>query len=207
MASRREHWEKVYGSRGAEEQSWFQPRPETSLQLIEQTGRPLSARIIDVGGGSARLVDVLLERGYRNLTVLDISASAIEEAKQRLGSAAEDVQWIEADITSGSPLGSFDIWHDRAVFHFLTEPEERAAYLQALRRSLVAGGRAIIATFAEDGPAQCSGLPVVRYSPDALSAELGRNLALIEVRREVHRTPAGREQSFVYSLFRHTPSS
>ncbi len=202
MTRTREHWQEVYRARRSEERSWFQPEPAVSLDLIAQAGADDSARVIDVGGGTSHLVDALLSRGYAHLTVLDISSAALDEAKLRIGAQAAQVQWIEADVTSGVALGEVDVWHDRAVFHFLTDPADRAAYVQALENALVAGGHAIIATFAEDGPSQCSGLPVVRYSPESLRAALGSSLSLVDSRKELHHTPAGREQSFVYCLFR-----
>ena len=202
MTTKRNHWEQVYRARSSEERSWFQPQPAISLDLIALAGADDSARIIDVGGGTSHLVDALLTRGYRNVTVLDISSAALEEAKQRLGAQAAQVQWVEADVTSGVALGAFDLWHDRAVFHFLIDRQERDAYVHALEDALEAGGHAMIATFAEDGPSQCSGLPVVRYSPPSLLAELGPSFSLVDSRKERHRTPAGRVQSFVYCLFR-----
>jgi SAM-dependent methyltransferase len=197
----RQHWEEVYRSRKSDEQSWFQPRPEISLSLIELAGCGPSARIIDIGGGTSHLVDALLAQGYRNLSVLDIAPSALEQAKQRLGDKAGQVHWIEADITSAAIRETFDMWHDRAVFHFLTEAGDRAAYKDMLRKSVAEGGHVIIATFAEDGPTHCSGLPVLRYSPGSLLAELGGAFDLVETRGELHRTPASREQRFVYCLF------
>jgi SAM-dependent methyltransferase len=202
MNDRRSHWQKVHQSKPAEELSWFQRRPEVSLALIQLAGCGPSARILDVGGGASRLVDALLDAGYRNVSVLDIASSAFEEPKRRLAERASSVQWVEADITAAPPLGTFDLWHDRAVFHFLTDANDRAAYADTLRTTLRLGGHAIIATFAEDGPTQCSGLPVVRYSPASLIDELGQDFELIEVRFELHRTPAGREQSFVYCLLK-----
>jgi SAM-dependent methyltransferase len=202
MTTRREHWERVYRDKQSEARSWFQPRPETSLELVRLARYDPSARIIDIGGGTARLVDVLLEQGYRNVTVLDIAPSALEEAKQRLGESAARVRWIEADVTSVSFDEVFDLWHDRAVFHFLTEPDARAAYVHTLRGSLEVGGHVVLATFAEDGPTHCSGLPVVRYAPDSLLAELGGGFEPLETRREAHATPGGRVQNFVYCLFR-----
>lgn len=204
--SRRDHWERVHRGKGPGERSWFQPRPDTSLALIEQTGCGPGARVIDVGGGTSHLVDELLERGFEDVTVLDVSPAALDEARQRLGTRAAAVRWIDADITGASLPGRFDVWHDRAVFHFLTAHDERAAYVRLLEQSLAPGGHAIIATFAEDGPTRCSGLPVVRYSPASLGAELGEGFELVDTRRELHRTPAGKPQSFVYCLFRSRPA-
>lgn len=202
MISRHEHWERVYRSKRSEELSWFQPRPETSLALIKLAGCGPSAHIIDVGGGTSHLVDVLIGQGYRSITVLDVAPSALKAARQRLDHQAAQVQWIEADITSASLEQTFDLWHDRAVFHFLTDANDRAAYVRVLKASLKPGGHLVIATFAEDGPTHCSGLPVVRYNPTSLLAELGEGFELIDTRQELHRTPAGHQQSFVYCLFR-----
>lgn len=202
MTSRREHWERLYRSKRSDELSWFQPRPETSLELIKLAGCGPSSHIIDVGGGTSHLVDVLVAQGYRHVTVLDIASLALKEARQRLGEQAGRVIWVEADITSASLEQTFDMWHDRAVFHFLTEAKDRAAYVRVLKKSLNLGGHAVVATFAEDGPTHCSGLPVVRYNPISLLRELGEGFELVETRQELHRTPAGHGQSFVYCLFR-----
>ncbi|QQR89788.1 MAG: class I SAM-dependent methyltransferase [Myxococcales bacterium] len=207
MTDRRNHWEAAYQSKDSETQSWFQPRPVESLALIEMAGCSPLTRIIDVGGGTSLLVDELITQGCRNLSVLDISASALEESKRRLGMQAEQVLWIEADIAESAIDGNFDIWHDRAVFHFLTETTDKRAYVHTLKKSLKFGGHAIIATFAEDGPTRCSGLPVVQYHPSSLLAELGEGFTLVETRKELHHTPAGRDQSFVYCLFRHTDAA
>ena len=170
---RKQHWERIYSEKDEQETSWFQPRPETSLGLIEATGEPLAAPLIDVGGGTSRLVDHLLEQGRQNLSVPDISGTALEHSRQRLGEQAEKVNWIEADLLEGEPGGPYRIWHDRAVFHFLTEPADRQRYLQRLTAALEPGGHLIIATFGPEGPDACSGLPVQRYSPKALAETLG----------------------------------
>lgn len=202
MSTRTEHWERVHQGKLPSERSWFQPRPEVSLGLMEAAGIEPPAGIVDVGGGTSRLVDELLAKGFDDITVLDISPTALEEARERLGERADDVRWVASDVTEAELEGSFDLWHDRAAFHFLTDPEDRRRYVALLHRTLAPGGHAIVATFAEDGPDECSGLPVVRYSPDALAAELGDDLELLRARRELHVTPAGKEQSFVYCLFR-----
>jgi len=199
---RREHWEKVHRSKAATEVSWFQQAPEVTLALIEAAGIGPDSRVIDVGGGVSRLVDHLLDRGFPHLTVLDISRSALEESRRRLGDQAGLVTWVDADITVSAPDGRFELWHDRAVFHFLTHPEQRRAYAAAMNASLAPGAHVIAATFAEDGPERCSGLEVVRYSPKTLQTALGPTLELITSRKEQHRTPAGKDQSFVYCLFR-----
>jgi SAM-dependent methyltransferase len=204
MNSRRLHWEAVHEARSDTEVSWFQPRPETSLELIHVLGLGSEARVIDVGGGTSRLVDHLWARGFRRLTVLDISGRALASTRARLGRAADELDWVEADVTQVALDGRYDLWHDRAVFHFLTEPADRARYLTLLTRALVPGGHAIVATFAEDGPTRCSGLPVVRYSPESLGQTLGARFSLRHTRTELHLTPQAREQSFVYCVFERT---
>lgn len=199
----KDHWEKVYTTKASDTVSWYQPHADTSVALIRATGAALDASIIDVGGGASTLVDDLLALGYTNLTVLDLSSAALAAARQRLGSKASGVRWIEADITqAGLPDRKFDIWHDRAVFHFLTSPEERAAYVQAVFRAVKPGGHVIVASFAEDGPDQCSGLPVMRYRPDELHAEFGEAFALLKHKKEAHHTPTGTVQQFVYCYCR-----
>jgi len=197
------YWEKVYKSRASNSVSWFQEHADLSVNLIKATGAGRDAAIIDVGGGASTLVDDLLEIGYTDLTVLDLSATALSGARKRLGKKAANVQWIEADITKAElPAHHFDIWHDRAVFHFLTSPEDRAAYVQAVFRSVKPGGHVIVATFAEDGPDRCSGLPVMRYSADELHAEFGENFSLLRHEKEAHHTPSGETQQFVYCYCR-----
>ena len=198
---RKAHWERIYQEKKEQDTSWFQPRPETSLALIETTGEPLDAAIIDVGGGSSRLVDHLLEQGRHNISVLDISGSALAKTRRRLGTRADEVNWLETDLLDGSVGGPYRVWHDRAVFHFLTEAEDRDRYLAQLKTSLAPGGHCIIATFGPQGPEACSGLPVRRYSPRMLAETLGDTFELVETREEQHRTPAGKIQSFVYCRF------
>ena len=201
--STRTRWEEVYASKSFERPSWYQEHLRQSLELIAEARLPNDARIIDVGGGDSTLVDDLLRQGYVNLTVLDISSAALNPAKVRLGGAASQVEWIEADVSdAGLPAGKFDLWHDRALFHFLTRSETRAAYLASLARSLRSGGYVVMATFAENGPEQCSGLPTSRYSKDALQAELGASFELMDTRSEAHRKPQGGEQLFMYSQLR-----
>jgi len=202
---RKAHWERIYRDKEESDTSWFQPRPETSLALVEATGEPVDAPFIDVGGGTSRLVDHLLERGWKNLCVLDISGTALEKSRQRLGPRADSVQWLEADLLEADLPGPWRIWHDRAVFHFLTDEDARQRYLQQLRRHLAPGGHLVIATFGPEGPEACSGLPVRRYSPGQLAEVLGNRFELEETREELHRTPAGKEQSFVYCRFRYRP--
>lgn len=199
----KEHWETVYTSKKINAVSWFQPHADISLGLIRETGLGLDAAIIDVGGGASMLVDDLLKAGYSDLTVLDLSGAALGEAKKRLGREAGRVNWIEADITCAELAGNcYDIWHDRAVFHFLTDPMDRDAYVQKVLHAVKPGGHVIVATFAEDGPLQCSGLPVVRYRPDELHDQFGASFTLLKHQSEAHQTPAGATQQFVYCYCR-----
>ncbi len=199
----KEHWENVYSTKPTDGVSWFQEHAEQSLRLIRGTGVPRSASIIDVGGGASTLVDDLLVNGYSALTVLDLSGAALSAAKARLGARAASVHWLEANITTATlPIHVYDVWHDRAVFHFLTAPCERHAYVEAVLRSVKPGGHVIVATFAEDGPTQCSGLPVMRYSPSQLHAEFGSPFTLLQHEQEEHRTPFGTVQKFVYCYCR-----
>ncbi|MBA2664379.1 MAG: class I SAM-dependent methyltransferase [Bradymonadaceae bacterium] len=198
---RKAHWEGVYTEKSPSDVSWFQPRPALSLELIEACSLGRAEAIIDIGGGASLLVDHLLDRGHGQVSVLDISAAGLAASRQRLGERAPSVCWLEADITDVA-LAPQRLWHDRAVFHFLTDPVDRQKYVQTLLATLESGGHAVIATFAEDGPERCSGLPIVRYSPESLAQTLGKELELVKVRREAHQTPAGRAQSFVYCLFR-----
>lgn len=202
MTDRTSHWEDVYATRAAHEVSWYQIRPETSLGLIDKLGIRPDDAVIDVGGGASSLVDHLVERGFLNVTVLDISAAALDAVKARLGDRAAHVRWLAGDITRLRPQGPFQLWHDRAVFHFLTGAEDRKAYVAAMLDAVPAGGHAIIATFAEDGPERCSNLPVCRYSPEELVKEIGSGFSLVESLRETHVTPAQGEQKFVYCCFR-----
>lgn len=198
---RKQHWEQVYTQKQPTEVSWFQPRPEISLQFITRCGVAKDQPIIDVGGGASRLVDNLLAEGYSDVSVLDISAAALQHAQQRLGAQAAAVQWIESDATQFQPTRQYALWHDRAVFHFLIEAADRELYRQRLEQGLAKGAHLIIATFALDGPTMCSNLPIQRYSPDSLAAELGTGFALVETMSELHTTPAQKQQSFVYCHF------
>lgn len=199
----KEHWEHVYATRPADGVSWFQEHAGMSLRLIRGTGVPLAAGIIDVGGGASTLVDDLTIGGYASLTVLDLSGAALDKSKARLGARAGQVNWIEGDVTRlALPPDAYDVWHDRALFHFLTDPGDRRAYVAQVLRSVRPGGHVIVATFAEDGPPRCSGLTVARYSPAALHAEFGDPFELLGHRREEHLTPSGTKQKFVYCHFR-----
>jgi SAM-dependent methyltransferase len=203
--SRQAHWEGVYTQKGEGEVSWFQENPAPSLELIAQVGATPTSAIIDIGGGASRLVDNLVERGFEDVTVLDLSDAALQAAKARLGDRAAQVHWIVADAAVWEPVKVYDVWHDRAAFHFLTEDRDRAAYVVRLERALKVGGHAIIATFALDGPERCSGLPVVRYDPVSLGQTLGRAFQLVDRRQDTHTTPWGTDQSFQFSVFRHYP--
>jgi SAM-dependent methyltransferase len=196
------HWEGVHSTRGETEVSWFQASPDPSLRLIERAGIGPSASVIDVGGGASRLVDALLDRGFASIAVLDLSAAALARSRARLGTRAAIVDWIVADATTWTPTAGYDLWHDRAAFHFLTEEPQRAAYVERLRAALRPGGHAIVATFALDGPERCSGLPVVRYDGDGLARALGPGFERLATVADLHRTPSGGEQRFQFSLFR-----
>jgi len=200
--SRQQHWTDVYSRKGETEVSWFQPHPQVSLDLVARSAVGRDAALIDIGGGASRLADALLAAGYSDVSVLDIAEPALRQARQRLGTQADRVRWIVADITQWQPGRQYALWHDRAVFHFLTDAADRAAYRSALMAALPSGGQAIIASFAPDGPERCSGLPVQRYSPDTLQGELGPDFLLQETQSELHRTPGGAVQSFQFSRFR-----
>jgi len=202
---RKSHWEGVYGSKTENQVSWFQESAATSLELLAHPGIDQRSALIDVGGGVSRLVDALIDRGYADLTVLDLSSAALTAAQQRLGRKAAPVRWIEADITRWTPERTYDAWHDRAVLHFLTTEADRAAYTRALRKALRPGGLAVIATFALDGPEKCSGLPVQRYSPTTLADLLKDGFATLDSRTETHKTPWGAEQKFQFSRFTRQP--
>jgi trans-aconitate methyltransferase len=198
---RQAHWNTVYTTKGEREVSWFESLPAVSLQMMEAAGLSSETCVLDVGGGDSRLVDVLAARGLDCLAVLDVSGAALHRAQDRLGAKATIPIWIEADVAGDWSLKPMDIWHDRAVFHFLTEADDRQRYIVHLLQTLKAGGTAIVATFAPDGPEKCSGLPVQRYSPTSLAAELGSELALVETVPYQHATPWGATQSFQYSRF------
>ncbi|MEB0008350.1 class I SAM-dependent methyltransferase [Pseudomonas sp. RTB3] len=199
----KEHWENVYTTKAADEVSWFQEHAALSLKLIREAGVPPTASIIDVGGGASTLVDDLLANGYENVTVLDLSGKALATAKARLGTLASKVQWLEANIIETKlDSNAYDVWHDRAVFHFLITTEERHAYVQAVLRAVKPGGLVIVATFAEDGPSKCSGLSVMRYDANELHAEFGEPFIMLGHEKESHHTPGGNEQKFVYCFCR-----
>jgi len=199
----KDQWDDVYRRKGAEGVSWFQPQLKLSLRLIDGLGLPSSAAIIDIGGGASTLVDDLVGRGFRDVSVLDLSRQALELTRRRLGERGAGVTLLEADVVAAELSESrYDLWHDRAVFHFLTDETARRRYVAAAARSLKPGGRIIVATFGPAGPAQCSGLDVVRYDPDSLHHELGRQFQPVSHLEESHTTPGGATQAFVYCLFR-----
>jgi len=199
---RQAHWQNVYETKAVDAVSWFREHLDRSLEMIGAARLGAEAQIIDVGGGASTLVDDLLERGFTNVTVLDISAAALEKAKLRLGDRAESVDWITADITAVElQERSFDLWHDRAVFHFLISPDDRRRYLENLKSSLKPDGHVVLATFADDGPLKCSGLDVERYDVDKLVKTLGEEFTLIDHVRESHTTPFDTVQNFLYAHF------
>ena len=193
------HWESIHGTKAPNQVSWFRPHLQTSLALIERAAADRSASIIDVGAGASTLVDDLMQEGYRNITVLDISQAAIEVTKNHLGEASKSVRWLRADVTQGSlPAHAYDVWHDRAVFHFLTKPDERLAYVRNVALAVKPGGHVIVSTFGTEGPEKCSGLDVVRYDAGSLHQEFGPRFRLVESSKELHRTPFGTTQQFLY---------
>lgn len=201
--SDKKHWDAIYASKQTKQVSWFQEHAALSMQFIHDAGVAADAHILDVGAGASVLVDDLLNAGYHTLSVLDISVAALHAAKERLGLKAAGVKWIEADVTQLElPEASIDVWHDRAVFHFLTDSLDRQRYVQTVLRVVKPGGHVLVATFAEDGPLKCSGLDIVRYSPDTLHQEFGSAFKFVKSAKELHRTPSGADQSFVYCYFR-----
>lgn len=196
-ASREQHWDAAYRGCGVERVSWFQSTPTQSLRLIDQLGISRDAAVVDIGGGASSLVDHLLELGFADIAVLDVSPAALDSAKRRVGVTAP-VSWLHEDLLGWQPPRRFDVWHDRALLHFLVEPRDRERYLATLRSALNPGAAVIIATFAADGPDHCSGLPVRRYSDDDLAAWLGDDFHVIETCREEHTTPGGGNQPFTW---------
>jgi len=203
MVEKRTHWENIYRSKSDTELSWLQDRPEASLSMLDAVG-VTPRRVIDIGGGQSTFAAEALVRGAEDVVVLDIAEAAIERGKERSGAQAERVRWIVGDALDmlGLELGVFDLWHDRAVFHFLTEPSDRRRYIEAAATSVRAGGHVIIAAFAPDGPEQCSGLPVHRWGSDQLAAEFGQAFEMIRSEQESHRTPWGKPQAFTYALLK-----
>ena len=197
------HWQQVYEEREPDQVSWFEATPERSLALIEATGLPKEAGIVDVGGGASALAGELLHAGYSDITVAEISTVALERAQTAVGDRAQEIDWVTADVREHDFGRQFDLWHDRAVFHFMVEPADREAYLSTLGRALRPGGHLIIATFGPEGPTQCSGLPVRRYSADDLSTWLGAEFECEDDELVAHETPSGNQQQFLYARFRH----
>jgi SAM-dependent methyltransferase len=197
------HWENIYGKKAADAVSWYRPHLETSLELIERAAPEYSASIIDIGGGESTLVDDLLARGYQNISVLDISQTAVDANKKRLGPASEHIHWLVADITKAMLEScAYEVWHDRAVFHFLTSSEERVAYVRQVANAVKPGGHVIVSTFGPEGPTKCSGLNVVRYDAKSLHREFGVRFRLLGHSKELHRTPFDTIQQFLYCFCR-----
>jgi len=199
--NRKDHWERVYQKHAPTEVGWYQAYPEISLKFINNTGVGLDGRIIDVGGGTSKLSEHLLQQGYKELTVLDISSNSIKKAEAQFGEKSSRINWIEGDVTSYGFKEQYDVWHDRAVFHFLTKIEDRKGYVNSLNQALKLNGHLIIATFSLEAPPKCSGLSVVRYSPETLQNELGDNFNLVETLVEDHATPSGVKQNFIFCRF------
>jgi 2-polyprenyl-3-methyl-5-hydroxy-6-metoxy-1,4-benzoquinol methylase len=199
----KQHWEKIYASKAPEAMSWYRAHLETSLALIERATDVRTASIIDIGGGESTFVDDLLARGCKDITVLDVSQTAIDVTKKRLGAAAGKVHWLAADIaTAELKPRAYDVWHDRAVFHFLTATELRVAYVRQVAHAVKPGGHVIVSTFGPEGPAECSGLKVMRYDADELHDEFGARFRLVESSKELHETPSGTTQQFLYCYCR-----
>lgn len=203
--NRRNHWENIYQNKQMNEVSWYQPTPQTSLGFFREYNVPATAKIIDVGGGDSLLVDYLLDAGYKDITVLDISPAAIERAKQRLAHRASKVKWIVADASNFQPEETYDFWHDRAAFHFLTTEEEIARYLQTARQYINSGGIMVIGTFSEQGPLKCSGLEIKQYSEESLSKLMDKWFTKLKCFTEDHRTPFDTIQNFIFCSFRKLP--
>jgi len=197
------HWEHIYETKVPTQVSWYQEHAQFSMQFIQNTDIRRTGYIIDVGGGASTLVDDLITAGFQQITILDVSATALKLARERLGQRAANVNWIEADITQADlPHQAYDVWHDRAVFHFLTQPADRQRYISTVRHAVRTGGHVIIATFAPEGPDRCSGLDVVRYSPESLHNEFGKGFEMVGSTNETHHTPFGTEQKFIYCYCR-----
>lgn len=199
---RKKHWEAIYNSKDTQNVSWFQPTPETSLDFIKELNIPLTAKIIDVGGGDSLLVDYLLDLGYKDVTVLDISEKSLENAKIRLGQQAEEVTWIVADIAEFVPPAKYDLWHDRAAFHFLTDTKEIETYVLTVQHSLAPDGFMVIGTFSDQGPTKCSGIEIAQYSEPKLTALFTQNFSKIRCKKVDHETPSGALQNFIFCCFK-----
>jgi 2-polyprenyl-3-methyl-5-hydroxy-6-metoxy-1,4-benzoquinol methylase len=202
VLQRADHWERVYSTRSTSEVSWYEREPSTSLRLIEGVASGTAGALIDVGGGASFLVDRLLARGFRDVTVLDVSRHALDEVEKRLGEQAASVNLVCSDVLTWATDRRYDIWHDRAVFHFLTDPIDRERYVELAERAVKDDGALVVGTFADDGPTQCSGLPVIRYSPQDLASVFSTSFALVSHEREEHLTPAGVIQPFTWVVLR-----
>ena len=202
MTKTKEHWERVYSTKRETDVSWYQSHPEHSLALISSSAPDLTASVLDVGGGASHLVDELWALGYRDLTVLDVSQAALDRSKERMEAVGDKITWISADITQWTPPRRWTVWHDRAVFHFLTTSSDQDAYIRALEAATKPGSVAIIETFALDGPERCSGLPVQRYSPATLAKRIGTRFQLVSEASEAHTTPSGLVQQFTYVVLK-----
>ena len=202
MITTKEHWEKVFATKAANEVSWFQPYPKTSVEFFELFNLPLDANIIDIGGGDSYLVDVFIEKGYRNIYVLDISENALNRAKQRLGDKASLVHWIASDVTDFKPEVKFDFWHDRAAFHFLTSEQKIEKYVAIAENGINKNGYLILGTFAEGGPEKCSGLEIKQYSETSMSTRFEKKFDRIKCIFEEHETPFSTKQHFLFCSFR-----
>jgi len=200
----KDHWENIYTSKSAKEVSWYAPHLEKSLELILDLNLPKDSAIIDIGGGASTLPDDLLSHGFNNVTVMDISAKALQAAKDRIGAKSKQITWLEADVTTADLKSTYHLWHDRAVFHFLTDPADRKRYLHTLKNSLIPKGYVLMATFGPNGPLKCSGLEIVRYSPENLHEQFGGDFKMIKQFTEIHKTPFHTEQEFIYCLFKKT---
>ncbi|XZE44102.1 class I SAM-dependent methyltransferase [Pirellulaceae bacterium SH467] len=199
---RTQHWENVYQTKNSTEVSWYEPDPKQSLDLILQVAGDSRGRVLDVGGGQSFLVDRLLDAGFSHVAVLDISQTAIDATKARLGERASQVEWIIADITQRDSLGEFDVWHDRAVFHFITDPDDRRHYVELLKRSLPIGGHFVAGTFAKGGPEKCSGLTICQYDAATMQAELGTSFEPVKCSEYLHTTPTGKPQLFFFGIYK-----
>ncbi|WP_372935104.1 class I SAM-dependent methyltransferase [Mariniphaga sediminis] len=202
---RKKHWENIYQTKEPKEVSWFQPTPKTSLDFFKQLNVPATAKIIDIGGGDSLLVDHLLDLDYQNISVLDISAAAIDRAKQRLGERANKVKWIIADAANFKPLEKYDFWHDRAAFHFLTDEQEISNYLETAQLNINPEGILVIGTFSEQGPKECSGIEIKQYSETTMTNRLKKFFEKIKCITVDHKTPSGTIQNFVFCSFRKLP--
>jgi SAM-dependent methyltransferase len=200
------YWDQIYGAKSPEETSWYQPHLQTSLRWISEATQDRSAAIIDVGGGESTLVDDLYTQGYHTLTVLDVAGAAIKKSQKRLGTVARSINWVVGDVTTVAlPFHTYNLWHDRAAFHFLIEPEQRLAYVRQLTKALKAGGQVVISTFGPQGPQRCSGLDTKRYDAESLHREMGPDFQLVRNSVVEHRTPSGATQQFLYCQFGFSP--